>query len=105
MNRTTVLFTRLAALATVAVGLLFVTAGQAAAQLLRVPGPDGAGTVHHTSTPAPAGPISDASVSVLQWTIVAVAVVGALVIGAALMHLAQRRRGALPITAGEAAAS
>lgn len=103
MNRTTHLFTRLVALATVGVSLLLITAGQAAAQLLP-PGPDGTSAVHDGVTQAPAGPIVDASVSVLQWTLFALAVLGALVVGAALMHVAQRRRGALPVTGGETSA-
>jgi hypothetical protein len=103
MNRTTHSFTRLAALATTALALLLVTAGQAAALRL-APGNGGTGSVHEGPTPAPAQPIMDASVSALQWTLFAVVVLCALVIGAVLMNLAQRHRGAPPVTEGEAAA-
>jgi hypothetical protein len=103
MIRTTHPFTRLVELATVALGLLFVAAGQASAQI-PLPGPDGTGSVHEASTPAPAGPSVHASISFVQWTMFAAAVLAALMIGAALMHLAQRRHGGLPLIVGQAAA-
>jgi hypothetical protein len=99
MNRTRHPFSRLAALATTALGLLLLTAGQATAQR-PVPGPGGTG-----SAPAPVQPSIDASVSVLQWTLFAVALLAALVIGAALMNLAQRHRITLPFIGGNAARS
>lgn len=103
MNRTTHPFTRLVTLATTALGLLLLTAGQATAQR-PVPGPGGTGTAPTPAAPAPVQPSIDASVSVLQWTLFAVAVLAALVIGAALMRLAQRHRGTLPFIGGNAAA-
>lgn len=106
MNRTTHLFTRLVALATVGVATLFVTAGHAAARVVplpEVPGPEGPGPVHG-ATPTPAGPIVHASISGLQWTLFAIALLGALVIGAGLMHVAQRPRGSVSTTAGRTSA-
>lgn len=103
MNRTTHHVTRLAALATTVLGLLVVTTGRALAQN-PVPGPGGTGSPHDAPVPAPAQPIVEASISVLQWTLFATAVVAALVIGAALMNLAQRRRGVFRIADGQAAA-
>lgn len=94
MNRTTHPFIRLAVLATTALSLLLVTAGRAAA---RYP-PDhvgqpssGSGGLYQTPIPAPVEPVTEHSVSALQWVLFFAAVLGALAIGAALMHLAQRR--------------
>jgi hypothetical protein len=101
MIRTTRRFTRLAVIVGTALGLLLASAGQATAQ--RLADPDGGGGVHERPTPVPPPPVVDASLSVLQWTLLAVAVVGALVLGAVLMSLALRQRGALPVTDGEEA--
>ena len=105
MNRTTHLFTRLVALTTVGVATLFATASHAAARVVPlpdVPGPEGPGPVH--GAPAPAGPTVAASISVLQWTLFAIALLGAFAIGAALMHVAQRRHGPVPTNAGRTSA-
>ena len=105
MNRTTHTFTRLAVLATTALALLLVSVGRAAAQRVTPPGgTGGTGSEHAGPTPVPTQPIMDASVSALQWTLFAVVVLSALVLGAVLMNLAQRHHGAPPVTQGEAAA-
>lgn len=102
MNRTTHLFTRLVALATVGVATLFVTAGHAAARVVPMPDVEGSGApgAVQGATPVPAGPIVDASISALQWALFAIALLGAFVIGAALTRVAQRRHGSVPTTAG-----
>lgn len=106
MNRTTHMFTRLSALAATVLALLLVSIGRAAAQRVAPPGGSGATGSEHTgtTTPVPTQPIMDASVSALQWTLFAVVVLSALVLGAVLMNLLQRHRGAPPGTDGEAAA-
>jgi hypothetical protein len=96
MNRTTHPLTRLAVLATIALGLVLVTAGQAAAKSL--PDPGGAGGGSQAPTPTPVQTVADNSVSSLQWVLLVTAVLGALAIGAALMHLAQGRRAEAMVT-------
>jgi hypothetical protein len=103
MNHTTRPLARLVALATTALGLLLLTAGQALAQR-PVPGPDGTGAAPAPAVQGPVQPTVDASISVLQWTLFAVAVLAALVVGAALMKLALRHRDALPVVGSHAAA-
>lgn len=91
MNRTTRHLTRIVGLAVTMLALVVVTAGQASAMRPEpVPAdPDsgyrGAGTQSVLR-------VTDSSVSALQWVLLAAVVVAALAIGAALMHLAQRRR-------------
>ncbi len=82
--------TRLTGLIATIVGMVIFTAGQAAAQR---PDPGGAGTngVPGGSDTQSVLLVTDSSVSVLQWVLSAVVVIAALIIGAALMHLAQRR--------------
>jgi hypothetical protein len=99
MNRTIHLFTHVATLATIVLGLMLVTAGQAAAQY---PHPDaggsrggGGGVTYEGTIPAPMQSVTETSVGTLQWVLFAAAVLGAVAIGAALMHLAQRRRAQL----------
>jgi hypothetical protein len=105
MNRTTHTFTRLAVLATTALALLLVSVGRAAAQRVELPGGTvGTGSEHAGPTPVPTQPIVDASVSALQWTLFAVVVLSALVLGAVLTNLAQSHRGAPPVAEGQAAA-
>ena len=47
------------------------------------------------SGPSQIQPVTDNSVSVQQWVLFTAAVLGALAIGAVLMHLTQRRRAQL----------
>ncbi|MGH3444270.1 MAG: hypothetical protein ACRDPB_02735 [Nocardioidaceae bacterium] len=89
MNRTSHRFARLAALATMVLGLVLVTVGPAAARIL--PDPSGPGDVPGGRSTASVQQVTDSSVSPLPWVLFAVAVLGALVIGAALM----RHRGQL----------
>lgn len=91
MNRTTRPFTRLAALATIVVGLVLVTAGQAMA-LRPDPSPADPGGLSDGPTRASVLLVTDSSISALQWSLFVAAVIGALLLGAALTHLAQRRR-------------
>jgi hypothetical protein len=91
MNRTKLLFTRLAAVATVVLGLALVAAGQASA-MPPPPDPGGSGGVPQGPSPAPVQQITDNSISALQWVLVAAALVSALAIGAALMRQVQRHR-------------
>src|SRR5262245_33444196 len=93
MNRPPRPFARLALLATTVLGILLVTAGQAAA--MYPPDPGGGGRVYEAPSPAQIQPVTDNSVSVQQWVLFTAAVLGALAIGAALMHLTQRRRAQL----------
>jgi len=85
------LLARLVGLATSIVGLVVFTASRAAA-MQPDPGPGNAGTVHDGSGTPSVLRVSDNSVSVLQWVLFVAVVIGALVLGAALTHLAQRRR-------------
>ncbi len=91
MDRTTHAIVRLAVLATTVMGLVLVTAGQAAAAYLILPDPGGGGTYQG---PTPVQPATDNSAAPLQWVLFVAAVLGALAIGAALTHLAQGRRRA-----------
>jgi hypothetical protein len=50
------------------------------------------------STTTPVQPVTDNSVGALQWVLFVAAVLGAFAIGAALMHLAQRRRAEARVT-------
>jgi hypothetical protein len=91
MFRKTRPVTRIAVLASTVLGLLFVTAGQAAAIYPR-PEPSGTGHVYDGADPAQVQTVTDNSVSAMQWVLFAAVVLAALAIGGALMHLAQRRR-------------
>jgi ABC-type cobalamin transport system permease subunit len=91
MNHTTRPFTRLAALATIVVALVLVTAGQAAA-MRPDPAPADPGSVYDGPSRASVLLVTDSSVSVLQWVLFVAAVVGALLVGAGLTHVAHRRR-------------
>lgn len=91
MNSTFRHLTRLSGLVATVVGMVFVTASQAAAMR---PDPEPSGPA---SVPAGSGTqsvlrITENSISFLEWVLFAVAVIAALLIGAALAHLAQRRR-------------
>ena len=94
MNRTIFPFRNLAPLLRVlgiVVGLVLVTGAQATA---RQPPPgrgEPTGTYHAPST-ASVHHVAQSPVSSPSWLLFAVAVLAAVVLGAALMHLAQRRR-------------
>lgn len=82
---------RLSRLVAAIVGMVFFTASQATAMR---PDPEPVGP---TSASGGSGTqsvlrVTENSVSVLQWVLFAVVVIAALLIGAALTHLAQRRR-------------
>ncbi|MFD4328370.1 hypothetical protein ACFWQC_27305 [Nocardioides sp. NPDC058538] len=96
MNCLTRPFARLAASIATALGILLVVAGQAAA---KYPDPQtgGAGDVPPTPGTAPAQPVTDTAVSALQWSLLALAVLAALVIGAAIATAVQRHRTARPV--------
>lgn len=94
MNRTTHPFTRLTALATIALTLVLVTAGQAAATRPD-PAPSDSEGLYKGLSGASELVVMNSSVSALQWGLFAVAVIGGLLVGAALMHLAQRHRAQL----------
>ena len=94
MNRTPHPFTRLAALATIALALVLVTAGQAVA-MRPEPGPIDPEGPYQGAARESVNLVTNSSVSVLQWVLFAAAVIGALLIGAALTHLAQRHRAQL----------
>jgi uncharacterized protein YdeI (BOF family) len=91
MNRKIRPFTRLTSLATIALTLVLVTAGHAAAMR-----PDPAPTDPAGGYKGPSGAselvVTNSSVSALQWVLFAVALIGALLVGAALMRLSQRHR-------------
>jgi hypothetical protein len=91
MFRKTRPFTRIAVLASTVLGLLFVTAGQAAAIYPR-PEPSGTGSAYDGPGTAQVQTVTDNSVSAMQWVLFTAAILGAIAIGAALMHLVQRRR-------------
>jgi hypothetical protein len=94
MNRKSHPFTRLTALATIALALVLVTAGQAAA-MRPDPAPADPGVGYKGPSRASVLVVTNSSVSVLQWVLFAVAVIGGLLVGAALMHLSQRHRAQL----------
>lgn len=90
MNRTTRHLTRLTGLAFAMVALVLATAGQASA-MRPEPTPAGPDSGPHGLVTSSVLRVTDSSVSALQWALFAAAVVAAFAIGAALMHLAQRR--------------
>lgn len=89
MNRTTRYLTRLTGLAATILGLVLVTAAQASA-MRPDPGPGGPASRYQGSDTPSVLRVTDSSVSAQQWVLIAAAVIGALLIGAALMRLAQR---------------
>lgn len=91
MNHTRRHLTTLSTLAATILGLVLVTAGQAAA-MRPEPGPTGPVGAGQTSGAPSALPVTDSSISALQWVLFVAVVLGALLVGAALTHLAQRRR-------------
>jgi hypothetical protein len=91
MNSKSRHLTRLSELVAAIVGMVFFTASQAAA-MRPDPGPTGSNSVPEGSGTQSVLRVTENSVSVLQWVLFAVAVIAALLIGAALTHLAQRRR-------------
>lgn len=91
MNSTSRHLTRLSGLVATILGMVFFTASQAAA-MRPDPQPSGPGTVPEGSGTQSVLRVTENSISVLQWVLFAVAVIAALLIGAALAHLAQRRR-------------
>ena len=90
MNHTTRHLTRLAGLAATILGLVFLTAGQAAA-MRPEPGPADPNGVYEGSATQSVLRVTESSVSVLQWVLFAVVVISSLLIGAALTHIVQRR--------------
>jgi hypothetical protein len=94
MNRTRRQLARLTALAATILGLVLVTAAQASA-MRPEPGPTGPGSVSQPPGTPSVLHVSENSVSVLQWVLFAAAVIGALLIGAAMMQVSQRRRARL----------
>jgi len=90
MKQTTHRLTRLTVLATTAPCLVLVTAGHAAA--VNLPDPGGPSGVYRGPTQTPVQTVTDNSISAVQWMLFVAVVLSALAIGAALMHLAQRRR-------------
>ena len=91
MNSTSRHVTRLSGLVASIVGMVFFTASQAAA-MRPDPEPSGPTTVPGGSGTPSVLRVTENSISVVQWVLFTVAVVAALLIGAALTHLAQRRR-------------
>jgi len=81
---------RLTVLATIALALVLATAGQAAA-MRPEPGPTGPGSVSTAATHPSAVLVTHNSLSLLQWMLFAATLVVALVVGAALARIAQRR--------------
>ena len=82
---------RLSGLVATILGMVFFTASQAMA-MRPDPGPVGANGVPEGSGAQSVLRVTDSSISVLQWVLFAVVVIAALLIGAALTNLAQRRR-------------
>jgi len=91
MNSKSRHLTRLTGLVATIVGTVFFTASQAAA-MRPDPGPAGSNSASEGSGTRSVLRVTENSVSVLQWVLFAVAVIAALLIGAALTHVAQRRR-------------
>jgi hypothetical protein len=91
MNSTSRHLTRLSGLVATIIGMIFFTASQAAA-MRPDPGPAGSNSVSESPGTQSVLRVTENSVSVLQWVLFAVVVIAALLIGAALTHLAQRRR-------------
>jgi hypothetical protein len=83
--------TRLTAVVATLVGTVFLTAGQALA-MRPDPGPTPSSGASDGSGTQTVLRVTDSSVSIGQWVLFAVVVAAALLIGAALTHLAQRRR-------------
>lgn len=91
MNRKSRHLTRLSGLVATILGMVFFTASQAAA-MRPDPQPSGPSTVSDGSSTQSVLRVTENSISVLQWVLFAVAVIAALLVGAALAHLAQQRR-------------
>jgi hypothetical protein len=97
MNSTSRHLTRISGLVATIVGTMVFTASQAAAMR---PAPDpGPGTARATAGTGSQSVlrVTDSSISGVQWVLFAVLVVAAIAIGAALTHLAQRRRTRLAL--------
>ena len=82
---------RVAAVATAVVGLILVTAGEAAAMYPPPPDPVGQPAPSKPPTVTPVLTVVDGSPSTLQWVAFVATIVVALAAGAALMHLVERR--------------
>lgn len=91
MNRMSHPFTRLAALATIVLTVLLLTAGRAAA-MRPDPAPSGSDGLYEGFSRTSELVVTNSSVSSLQWVLFAAAVIAGLLVGAASMHLAQQRR-------------
>ena len=91
MNSKSRQLARLSGLVATIVGMVFFTAAQATA-MRPDPQPDGpVGVPAGSGTPSVL-PGTESSISSLEWVLFAVAVIAALLVGAALTHLAERRR-------------
>jgi hypothetical protein len=91
MNNKSRHLTRLSGIVATIVGMVLFTASQAAA-MRPDPGTPGSTCVSEGSGTQSVLRVSENAVSVLQWVLFAVVVIAALLIGAALTHLSQRRR-------------
>lgn len=94
MNRTSRQFTRLAVFAATILGLVLATAAQSSA-MRPDPGPTGPDSGIQAAGASPVIHITESSVSAVLWVLFAVAVIGALLLGAAMMQVVQRRRARL----------
>lgn len=91
MNSTSRHLTRLSGLVAAIVGMVFFTASQATA-MRPDPGPADSTNVSGGFGTQSVLRVTENSVSAVQWALFAVVVIAALLIGAALTRLAQRRR-------------
>jgi ABC-type cobalamin transport system permease subunit len=91
MNRSIFPFRNLAPLVITVLGMVLVTAAQAVASQPPPGRGERTGTYHGPST-ASVHHVTQSPVSSPSWLLFAAAVVTAVVLGAALMHLARRRR-------------
>ena len=94
MNRTIFPFRNLAPLIITVLGMVLLTAAQAAASQPPPGRGERTGTYHQPST-ASVRHVTDSAVGAQSWVLFAAGVLAALVLGAALKHLAQRRRAQL----------
>jgi hypothetical protein len=93
MNSKSRHLTRLSGLTATIVGMVFLTVSASQAAAMRPdPGPGGSNSVSEGSGTQSVLRVTENSVSVLQWVLFVVVVIAAFLIGAALTHLAQRRR-------------
>jgi hypothetical protein len=94
MNRTVFPFRNLAPLVTIVLGILLLTAAQAAASQ-PPPGRGEMGGTHHRPVTGPMHHVANSAPTGHSWVLFSAAILAPLVVGAVLVHVSRRRRAQL----------